>query len=54
MGSTTKTMVELLVWTDGKRRGFFVMKRTAGLIFVASFFQLYATINDIHNVGTNQ
>ena len=50
MSATTKAMIELLGLANCKRRGFFVVERTAGNIIGACLFQWDVSFNHIHDV----
>ncbi|CAH1906414.1 conserved hypothetical protein [Candidatus Nitrotoga sp. HW29] len=52
MRATAKAVIKLLTLTDGKRRGFFVVKRAAGNIITTCFFKWNVTLDYIHNVET--
>ena len=54
MRAATKTVVELFGGTDGKTRGFFIVKRAAGRIIGARFFKRDAFIYHVHNIDAVQ
>ena len=43
-------MIKLLAWANGKRGGFFVVKRAAGLVLVTGFFERDAVVDYIDNI----
>ena len=51
MRTTTETMIKLLFIADGKRRCFFMVKRAAGLIIAAGFFQFDSGIDQINDIN---
>jgi hypothetical protein len=50
MRPATKTMIKLFGLANGKRWGFFVVKRTAGGVIRPGFFKRNVTLNDIYNI----
>ena len=52
MRTAAEAVIKALVRADRKRRGFFVMKRTAGLVLPAGFLELYAAADELDDVGT--
>ena len=52
MFSTAETIEKLLVLIDGERGRFFFMKRTAGGIINALFFNRHTTANQVDNVDS--
>jgi ArsR family metal-binding transcriptional regulator len=52
MHTATKAMIKLLGLANRKRRGFFVVKGTAGRIICTGFFERHISLDDIHDVET--
>ena len=51
VGATAEAVVELLLLTDGERGAFFVMKRTASLIVLASLLQPHPRVDQLDDIG---
>ena len=49
--AAAKAMIELLVRADHKGGCFFVVERTAALVFAAGFLELYTRIDEIDDVA---
>jgi hypothetical protein len=52
MRTAAEAMIKALVRADRKRRGFFVMKRTASLVLPSGFLELNAAADNLDDVGT--
>ena len=52
MHTASKAMIELLGLANRKRRGFFVVKGTAGGIIRTGFFERHVPLDDIYDVET--
>src|SRR5690606_32036911 len=52
--ATAKAIIKLLVGADGKRGRFFVMKRAAGGVIFAGFFQFYAAVYHVDHIDAGQ
>src|SRR5687767_15992037 len=50
--AATKTFIDLLGGGNGKRRSFFVVKRTESQVIGASFLQFYKAAHDIDDIYT--
>lgn len=54
MGAAPKAVIELFFVTYGEGGRLFIVKRAAGLVILAGFFQWYALIDQIDNVDSVQ
>jgi hypothetical protein len=54
MRPTTEAMIELLLRTNGKGRGFLVVERAAGLKFTTGPFQGDPPFNQFYDISTAQ
>ena len=52
--ATTKTFINFLTRRYGKRRSFFIVKRTKAKVAGTSFFQFYKLANDVHNIDATE
>ena len=50
-GATAEAVVELFVGADAEGGGFLFVKRAAGAVILAGFFQLYARTHHVDDVG---
>jgi hypothetical protein len=50
VGTTTETVIELLLLADGKGGAFFVMKRAASLVVLTGFLQPHTGVDQLDYV----
>ena len=54
MSTAPKAVIELFFVAYGEGGGLFIVKRAAGLVILAGFFQRYALIDQIDNIDPAQ